>query len=96
MNAGYIIKLGFAAALVAICTILCVGCASYNIPTPHGEARINTFLKNTEIPKIVYAGSNVALTVEGYSGKGDAETVTASAGAIGVIVGAGVKAATGK
>lgn len=80
-------------------SVLCLalaGCASYSIPTPCGEARMNTFLKTVDVPKISVATSNATLTVEGYTGKGDAEVVTASAGAIGAIAGAAIKAAGSK
>ena len=79
--------------LCLLLILLCAGCALYRIPTPCGEARITTVLKNVEVPKITVVSSNTSITVEGYSGKGDSETVTATAGAIGAIAGAAAKSA---
>ena len=94
-----------------ICSVVCclssavcllAGCASYRIPTPCGVATLNTFCKTVEIPKITVTTtgdgrtSNASMSVEGYASKGDAETITASAGAIGAIAGAAAKAAAGK
>lgn len=73
--------------------LLLAGCASYRIPTPYGMAKIDTFCKTVDIPRItVTASNNVVLNVEGYTSKGDTEMVTASAGALGAIMGAAVKA----
>jgi NADPH-dependent curcumin reductase CurA len=63
---------------------------------------LTTFCKTVEIPKITVsvAGdgrtTNATMRVEGYASKGDAEVITASAGAIGAIAGAAAKAAAGK
>jgi hypothetical protein len=73
--------------------LLAAGCASYRIPTPCGDARITTVLKNVEVPKITVSASNATITVEGYSGKGDSETITATATAIGAIAGSAAKTA---
>ena len=73
--------------------VLLAGCASYRIPTPYGEAKVLTFCKNVDIPQITATASNATLAVEGYTSKGDTEIVTASAGALGAIMGAAVKAA---
>lgn len=79
--------------LVLLAAVIALaGCVSYRIPTPNGMAKADSFLKNIDVPKIAYAGSNMTLTVEGYASKGDKETITTSAGAIGAIVGAAVKA----
>ena len=67
------------------------GCASYHIPTPCGMAKINTFLKTIDMPKMNMTTNS--FSIEGYVSKGDTEVITASAGAIGAIVGAAVKAA---
>lgn len=84
---------GVGCSAFALCLI---GCASYRIPTPCGVATLSTFCKTVEIPKITVTASNTSMSVEGYASKGDAETITASAGAIGAIVGAAAKAATVK
>jgi len=76
------------AAVIAL-----VGCVSYRIPLPDGTAKVDSFLKNVDVPKIVYSNGSTTLTVDGYASKGDTETITVSAGAIGAIVGAAAKAA---
>ena len=85
--------------LSSVVCLLIAGCASYRIPTPCGEATLNTFCKTVEIPKIAVTvtgdgrTTNATMSVEGYASKGDAEVITASAGAIGAIAGAAAKAA---
>jgi uncharacterized lipoprotein YajG len=78
--------------MIAIAGLLLCGCASYNIPTPYGRATLVTFCKTVDIPKITASVSNATLSVEGYASKGDSEVITASAGAIGAIAGAAIKA----
>ena len=70
--------------------IFILGCASYHIPTPCGMAKINTFLKTIDMPKMNMTTNT--FSIEGYVSKGDTEVITVSAGAIGAIVGAAVKA----
>jgi len=79
--------------IVAVACLLAAGCVSYRIPLPDGTAKVDSFLKSVDVPKIVYSNGSTTLTVDGYASKGDTETITASAGAIGAIVGAAAKAA---
>lgn len=72
--------------------LLLTGCASYRIPTPCGEATLVTFCKTVDLPKMTMAASNATFSVEGYASKGDAETITASAGALGAFAGTAIKA----
>ena len=76
--------------IIPVAFILC-GCASYRIPTPMGTARLTTFLKIVDMPKITYTANDFTITVEGYVSKGDKELVTVSAGAIGAIAGTAAK-----
>jgi hypothetical protein len=85
--------LALAIVLVVIAVaLLFVGCASYRIPTPCGDATLKTFCKTVELPKVTYTVSNCTITVEGLVSKGDKELITASAGAIGAIAGQAAKA----
>lgn len=84
----------FLSVVCCLSSVVCLltGCASYRIPTPCGEATLLTFCKTVEIPKITVTASNTTMSIEGYASKGDAETITASAGAIGALAGAAAKA----
>ena len=73
--------------------LLLTSCASYRIQTPCGDAVLRTFCKNVAIPKITIVTSNAVITIEGYSGTPSAETITASTGALGNIIGSATKAA---
>jgi NADPH-dependent curcumin reductase CurA len=92
MNDRRVVSERFLAFVMAALCLVMAGCASYRIPTPCGEAKLVTFCKTVEIPKITVTASNTSMSVEGYASKGDAETITASAGAIGAIAGATAKA----
>ena len=86
---------GYTVSFVVLCLLVALlfcGCVVYHVPTPMGEATLKTFCKTVDIPKITYTASNATIIVEGYTSKGDAEVITASAGAIGAIVGAAIKA----
>jgi hypothetical protein len=83
----------FVAVFASLALAALAGCASYQIPTPMGVAKLNTFCKTVGVPKIAITENNATFVIEGYASQGDAEVITASAGAIGAIVGAGVKAA---
>jgi hypothetical protein len=78
--------------LIGLITMLCSGCAVYHIPLPTGEATIRTFLMTADIPKFTATTSNCTMTLEGYTTKGDAAMVTASGDALGVMVGAAIRA----
>ena len=82
---------------VAVLAGLLCGCASYRIPTPAGMATIHTFFMAADIPKFsesstVNGVTNVTMTLEGYSTKGDSQMMTATAGAISTIINGAIQA----
>jgi hypothetical protein len=73
----------------AIIVLTCGGCAVTKVETPEWKFATYRLFYGTEIPKITKGD----LIVEGYKGKSDPESITASASAIGTIAGSMAKTA---
>jgi hypothetical protein len=74
---------------------LLAGCVAPSFPTPYGDIRAPAFFHKAALPKGTYTitttsptgiVTNFCIVIEGYTGAGDSEAITATAGGIRSIV----------
>jgi hypothetical protein len=81
------------------------GCVSAKFPTPNGIISTSAFCHKADLPRGTYSvtvtspsgiSTNTTIVIEGYTGAGDADSITATAGGIRTLIeGAAAGAAKG-